>query len=122
MEQVSKRTPTKKGKKKGAVSKESVAVRSRSGNPARRGEVEQELKLQKAETVKAPVKLSKYGLNPLWLIPTMIGLMLIGMVWLVVFYLTYTIGGYPIPVLQYWNLVVAFGFIIAGFVLTTRWK
>ncbi|MDR2508632.1 MAG: cell division protein CrgA [Candidatus Ancillula sp.] len=121
MDKVSKRTPTKKGKKV-ADSKESVAVRSRSGNPAKRGEVEQELKAQKVETTKTPIKFSKYGMNPLWLIPTMLGLMIIGMVWLVVFYLTYTIGGYPIPVLQYWNLVVAFGFIIAGFILTTRWK
>lgn len=59
--------------------------------------------------------------NPRWLVPTMLGLMLVGLAWIVLFYLS---GGaqLPVPPLGAWNLAVGFAFIIAGFALTTRWK
>ncbi|WP_265522438.1 cell division protein CrgA [Oerskovia flava] len=61
------------------------------------------------------------GGNPRWLVPTMLGLMLFGLAWIVLFYLS---GGnqLPIPALGAWNLAVGFAFIIAGFGLTTRWR
>jgi hypothetical protein len=97
-----------------------VTVKARSGNPAVRGEVIQEAK--QAMRTPEPIKLSKHGLNAAWLVPTMVGTMLIGISWIVIFYLTASNGGYPMPVLRYGNLVVGFVFILAGFGLSTKWK
>jgi hypothetical protein len=60
--------------------------------------------------------------NPRWLVPTMLTLMLVGLAWIVTYYLTSQNLGLPIPALGNWNLVVGFVLIIAGFGLTTRWK
>jgi hypothetical protein len=60
--------------------------------------------------------------NPRWLVPTMLGLMLLGLAWVVTFYLTSASLGLPIPALGTWNLAVGFVLIIVGFGLTTRWK
>ena len=59
--------------------------------------------------------------NPRWLVPTMLGLMLVGLAWIVLFYLSGS-AQLPIPALGAWNLGVGFAFIIAGFALTPRWK
>lgn len=59
--------------------------------------------------------------NPPWLVPVMLGLMVLGLVWVVTTYITAP-SYYPIPPLGQWNLAVGFVLIIAGFVLTTRWK
>jgi hypothetical protein len=57
--------------------------------------------------------------NPRWFVPVMLGLMLIGLVWIVVFYVSQQ--SYPIPGIGSWNLVAGFGFVMAGFLMTTRW-
>lgn len=59
--------------------------------------------------------------NPRWLVPTMLSLMLAGLAWIVVFYLSGS-NQFPIPALNTWNLAVGFALILAGFGLTTRWK
>lgn len=59
--------------------------------------------------------------NPRWLVPTMLGLMLVGLAWIVLFYLSGP-KQLPVPPLGAWNLGVGFALIIAGFALTTRWK
>lgn len=60
------------------------------------------------------------GGNKPWFVPTMLGLMLFGLVWTVVYYLS--AGAWPEAALGNWNLAVGFGFILAGFVMTTQWK
>ena len=60
--------------------------------------------------------------NPRWLVPTMLSLMLVGLAWIVLYYLTAPGMGLPIPALEGWNLAVGFVLIIAGFALTTRWR
>ncbi|MEV6104483.1 cell division protein CrgA [Streptomyces sp. NPDC051940] len=52
--------------------------------------------------------------------PLMLALFLIGLAWIVVFYVTS--GDFPISALDNWNIVVGFGFIAAGFVVSTQWK
>lgn len=59
--------------------------------------------------------------NPRWLVPVMVGLMVLGLVWVVTTYITAP-SYYPIPALEQWNLAIGFTLIIAGFVLTTRWR
>ena len=69
----------------------------------------------------APAQAKPQG-NPRWLVPVMLGLMLLGLVWIVVYYLTSSGLGLPVPPLRQWNLAVGFVLIIAGFALTTRWR
>ncbi len=58
--------------------------------------------------------------NPVWFKPIMIGLMLIGLVWVLVFYLSGS--NFPIPGIGAWNLVIGFGIAFVGFLMTTRWR
>ena len=60
----------------------------------------------------------KYG-SP-WVGPVMATFFLIGVAWLVIYYLTQ--GGGPVPPFGTYNLLVGFGFLIVGFALATRWK
>lgn len=46
-------------------------------------------------------------------------IMIVGLVWAVVYYLT---GNYPIPNIGAWNLCIAFVTILVGFVMTMAWK
>ena len=66
----------------------------------------------------------KKGPSPRWLAPLMLALFGIGVLWLVVFYLTEArMGGLPgASEIGNWNLVVGFAFIIAGFGLSTQWR
>jgi hypothetical protein len=50
----------------------------------------------------------------------MLALFLIGLAWIVVFYVSAT--KLPIETLGNWNIVVGFGFIAGGFVVSTQWK
>ena len=62
----------------------------------------------------------KKGPSPVWLAPLMLALFGIGVLWLVVFYITQ--GDLPVAGLDNWNLLVGFAFIIAGFGLSTQWR
>ena len=66
----------------------------------------------------------KKGPSPVWLAPLMLTLFGIGILWLVVFYITAgRMGGLPVASeLGNANLLVGFGFIIAGFGLSTQWR
>ena len=58
--------------------------------------------------------------NPVWFKPVMFGFMLIGLVWIIVFYVSQT--ALPIPTLGSWNILVGFGIMFIGFLMTTRWR
>lgn len=58
--------------------------------------------------------------NPVWFLPIMIGLMVVGLVWVLVFYLSNM--QFPIPGIGAWNLVIGFGIAFIGFLMTTRWR
>ena len=69
----------------------------------------------------APTSARKRKPSPIWLAPLMLALFGIGILWLVVFYLSQ--GDMPfVGALDNWNLVVGFGFIVAGFALSTQWR
>ncbi|WP_016906200.1 cell division protein CrgA [Streptomyces xiaopingdaonensis] len=55
-----------------------------------------------------------------WVAPLMLLMFGLGLAWIVVFYVTE--GSLPIDPLGNWNIVVGFGFIAAGFVVSTQWK
>ena len=58
--------------------------------------------------------------NPKWLAPVMVANFLIGLIWIVIFYVSST--SYPIPGIGAWNMLVGFGFVGIGFSLATRWQ
>ncbi len=58
--------------------------------------------------------------NPPWFVPVMLGLMIVGLLWVVVYYLSE--GRFPVPQWHNWNLLAGFGFIIVGFGMTTQWR
>jgi cobalamin biosynthesis Mg chelatase CobN len=64
------------------------------------------------------------GMNPTWWAPVMCTLMVVGLLWIVVFYLVSNGPDktYPIPGIGYGNLAIGFAMIMAGFLMTTRWK
>lgn len=57
---------------------------------------------------------------PVWYKPIMFGLMLLGLVWIMVYYITQT--AFPIPGIDAWNIVIGFGLAMIGFFMTTGWR
>lgn len=58
--------------------------------------------------------------SPLWLPITAVSLIVFGIGWVVVYYLS---GGlYPVLSWGYWNLAVGFGAMIAALGLLSRWR
>ena len=58
--------------------------------------------------------------SPRWLAPLMVTMMVLGLLWVVVYYVTQT--EYPVESIGNWNMAVGFGLIAIGFALATRWK
>ena len=58
--------------------------------------------------------------NPVWFKPVMFGFMLLGLVWILVFYIS--AGNLPVQALKEWNILVGFGIAFIGFLMTTRWR
>ncbi|MCU1479149.1 MAG: septation inhibitor protein [Subtercola sp.] len=58
--------------------------------------------------------------NPVWYKPVMFGFMLVGLAWIIVFYVSQ--GTFPIPDLGSWNILIGFGVAFVGFLMTTRWR
>ena len=59
--------------------------------------------------------------NPRWYAPVMVGLMVVGLLWVA----TYYISGqhqWPVPAIGRWNLGAGFALMMAGFMMTTRWR
>jgi hypothetical protein len=76
---------------------------------------------KKADFTPPQAKTSiKLGSSRGWVAPLMLAMFLIGLAWIVVFYVT--TGAMPIGSLGNWNIVIGFGFIAAGFVVSTQWK
>jgi len=58
--------------------------------------------------------------NPVWFKPIMFGLMLVGLIWIIVYYISNT--NLPIAALGPWNILIGFGIAFVGFLMTTRWR
>ncbi len=58
--------------------------------------------------------------NPVWFKPVMVGFMLLGLAWILVFYLSDQ--QFPIPGITSWNLVIGFGIAFIGFLMAMRWR
>jgi hypothetical protein len=59
--------------------------------------------------------------SPRWYAPLMVGLMVLGLLWIVVYY----VAGEQIPFmvsLGAWNFAIGFGLMVAGLVMSMRWR
>jgi uncharacterized RDD family membrane protein YckC len=58
--------------------------------------------------------------SPRWLVPLMLGCFLVGLLWIVLYYIAP-----DMPVMSTfgrWNMVIGFGLIMVGFGLSTKWR
>ena len=84
-------------------------------NPmARRGKDRENDSTEK-RTKPTPVKIG----NGKFFLPIMLGLLIIGALWLITYYVT---GGEFMQALGNWNIAVGMGFILAGLLMATRWE
>jgi hypothetical protein len=67
-----------------------------------------------------PSPTRKRGPSPRWLPITAIVLLLLGITWLVVYYLSQ--GVYPVQSIKAVNLAVGFGMLVAGLGVLTQWR
>nr|WP_306428220.1 cell division protein CrgA [Brevibacterium sp. 68QC2CO] len=106
--------------KETAASKDKAAARSKarqeskSGNPAKRSEARKKATYNSAEN-QAALKP-----NGRWFVPTMLSVFAIGLLWLIVFYISQ--GAWPVEAWGNWNLLAGFGIIVVGLGMTTRWR
>ncbi|MGY1718223.1 MULTISPECIES: cell division protein CrgA [unclassified Blastococcus] len=59
--------------------------------------------------------------SPRWYAPVMVTLMLLGLLWIVVYY----VAGDRIPLmvsLSAWNFAIGFGVMVAGLIMSMRWR
>jgi hypothetical protein len=75
---------------------------------------------KKAAYTPPPTRSAKKRVSPPWVAPTMCGLFLVGIIWLILFYVTNS--SLPVSSFGNWNLLVGFGFIVAGFGVATQWR
>ena len=68
----------------------------------------------------ARIRAQAYKPNPVWFKPVMFGLMIIGLLWIITFYISE--GRFPVQAWESWNIVAGFGIAIIGFLMTTRWR
>jgi len=53
-----------------------------------------------------------------WL--AVLGLLIVGLIWLVTFYITQ--GAFPVEAWGNWNILIGFAFFVAGLIMSTRWR
>lgn len=58
--------------------------------------------------------------NPPWFKPVMFGFMILGLLWIIAYYITQ--GLFPVPAWGAWNIAAGFGISIVGFLMSTRWR
>ena len=75
---------------------------------------------KRASTAASAVGSSQPKPNPVWYKPVMFGLMIIGLLWIITFYIS--MSTLPVAAWGSWNILVGFGIAIVGFLMTTRWR
>jgi hypothetical protein len=68
---------------------------------------------------------SEDALNPVWFKPVMFGFMIIGLFWIITYYVTsaqFPLGAATPVNLENWNILIGFGIAMIGFMMSTRWK
>lgn len=112
----------------------------RSGNPAKSGRfqsapeaeestagsprvtIEDEIHEQRLRQVadEMSASVNDRSVTPTWYKALMLGLMILGLLWIIVWYITQS--AFPIPQIGYGNIGIGIGLMMAGLIMTTRWK
>ena len=85
-------------------------------------------KIAKVAKPKAPKVVSENNEelpNPVWFKPLMFGFMLLGLIWIITYYVTsaqFPLGAGTPWNLGNWNILIGFGIAMVGFMMSTRWK
>ncbi len=58
--------------------------------------------------------------SPTWLPVTAVVLIVVGIAWLVTYYLS--AGQFPVLAWKYWNLAIGFGAMVSALALLARWR
>lgn len=77
-------------------------------------------KKRKTDNYKVPRSVTKPKTdNPKWLVPVMVTFLVIGPLWIVIYY----VGGqrYPLDI-GHWNIGIGFTMLLFAMGLATRWK
>ncbi|HWL03211.1 MAG TPA: cell division protein CrgA [Microbacteriaceae bacterium] len=74
----------------------------------------------KAESAARAEATGERAPNPVWFKPLMFGFMLLGLAWLLVYYISDST--LPIRELGNGNIAVGIGIMLVGFLMTTRWR
>ena len=127
-EKTEKKTTADKDSKKSSSSSKKKHPK-RSGNPAKAAKaLEEESRAAANRVSRTPAKI-KDTASPRWYAPTMVTLMVIGLLWVVATYLFQ--GRYPLPYfaehhagdwLYNGNLYIGFLIMMSGFLGLLRWK
>lgn len=64
-------------------------------------------------------KVTKRKVSPPWVGPGIVALLVLGLIWIVVYYAANPPG---MSAIGAWNLVIGFAFIISGVILATTWR
>ncbi|WP_370891332.1 cell division protein CrgA [Janibacter sp. GXQ6167] len=101
-----------------SADRKDLNAKARSGDPRKKAEAD--AVEERKETVKREkVKAQRIG-NPSWFVPVMLTLMVAGLLWVVIYYISdFT---YPVKAWGQWNLGAGFALMMAGFAMTTRWR
>ena len=59
--------------------------------------------------------------SPRWYAPVMVGLMLLGLLWIVIYYVAESSIGFMAD-LGPWNFAIGFGAMVAGLIMSMRWR
>jgi hypothetical protein len=80
--------------------------------------------MRKKGVYTPPLKSQAVQVSPRWLVPTMVGSWLVGLAWIATYYILASTNTQlpPFDSLSNWNLGIGFALIIAGVVLSTRWR
>lgn len=81
-------------------------------------------KVRKKAVYTPPQRSQKIQVSPRWLAPAMVGSWLVGLAWIATYYVTASTNT-NVPLLTSlgnWNLLIGFALIIAGVVLSTKWR
>lgn len=88
---------------------------------------EKEVSKRKSQAVEQSrserAELRKDTPNPVWFKPLMFGFMLLGLIWIVLYYITSSTAlPLPVPVFGQANIFIGFGLVLIGFLMTPWWK
>ncbi|MDT3766799.1 cell division protein CrgA [Gleimia hominis] len=59
-------------------------------------------------------------MSPSWWAPAFCTVLVLGLIWLVITYMTG--ARYPIPAIGSWNTACGVGLLLVGFLMTLRWR